>query len=49
MYMFSGEISKLLNYLKKYYSYQLKRVELKKKKKKSDYKRKKIYGLAISL
>lgn len=33
MYMFSGEISKLLNYLKKYYSYQLKRVELKKKKK----------------
>lgn len=32
MYMFSGEISKLLNYLKKYYSYQLKRVELKKKK-----------------
>lgn len=48
MYMFSGEISKLLNYLKKYYSYQLKRVELKKKKK-SDYKRKKIYGLAISL
>lgn len=46
MYMFSGEISKLLNYLKKY-SYQLKRVELKKIK--SDYKRKKIYGLAISL